>query len=69
VFVVEYPGYADRSGKPTERTLEASADEAFRSLTTNSPIYLVGESLGTGVASYLAGRYPDKVAGVALLAP
>lgn len=31
--------------------------------------YLVGESLGTGVAAFLAGHDPDKVAGIALLAP
>jgi pimeloyl-ACP methyl ester carboxylesterase len=69
VFVVEYPGYADRPGTPSERTLEESADEAFRSLPTNGPVYLVGESLGTGVACWLAGKYPDKIAGVVLLAP
>src|SRR5262249_45823678 len=32
VFIVEYPGYADRPGKPTERTLEAAADEALNHL-------------------------------------
>ena len=26
VFMVEYPGYADRPGKPTERSLDKSAD-------------------------------------------
>jgi pimeloyl-ACP methyl ester carboxylesterase len=69
VFMLEYPGYADRPGKPSERTLDKSADEAFESLGTNRPVYLVGESLGTGVAAHLAGAYPDKVAGVVLLAP
>lgn len=68
VFIVEYPGYADRPGVPTEKTLDESADEAFQLLDTNAPIYLVGESLGTGVSAYLAGRYPNRVAGVALLA-
>ncbi len=69
VFIVEYPGYADRPGKPTEVTLEAAADEAFQLLSTNTPVYLVGESLGTGVAAYLAGKYPDRIAGIVLLAP
>jgi len=69
VFIVEYPGYADRPGKPTERTLYESANEAFELLATNAPIYVVGESLGTGVAAYLAGRFPKRVAGLALLAP
>jgi len=69
VFVVEYPGYADRPGAPTERTLDDSAEEAVRLLAAQGPVYLLGESLGTGVAAYLAGRFPDKVAGVVLLAP
>ncbi|HXC99476.1 MAG TPA: alpha/beta hydrolase, partial [Verrucomicrobiae bacterium] len=69
VFIAEYPGYADRPGAPSERTLEESADEAFQSLATNAPVYLVGESLGTGVACWLAGKHPDKIAGVVLLAP
>jgi pimeloyl-ACP methyl ester carboxylesterase len=69
VFIPEYPGYADRPGKPTERSLYTAADEAFKQLSADKPIYLLGESLGTGVAAYLAGKYPDRVAGVALLAP
>jgi pimeloyl-ACP methyl ester carboxylesterase len=32
-------------------------------------VYLVGESLGTGVAAYLVGHYPEKISGIALLAP
>lgn len=68
VFIVEYPGYADRPGAPSERTLYESSAEALQLLSTNSPIYLVGESLGCGVAAYLAGTYPDRVNGVGLLA-
>jgi len=69
VFMAEYPGYADRPGKPTESSLETAASEAFRRLTNRPPIYVVGESLGTGVAAYVAGAFPDQTAGVALLAP
>jgi uncharacterized protein len=69
VFMVEYPGYADRRGKPTEDALEQSASEAFECLAAQRPIYLVGESLGTGVAAYLAGKYPHRTQGVVLLAP
>jgi pimeloyl-ACP methyl ester carboxylesterase len=69
VFILEYPGYEDRSGSPSQRSLFRAADEAFQLLPTNGPAYLVGESLGTGVAAYLAGKYPDKIAGVVLLAP
>jgi uncharacterized protein len=69
VFIVEYPGYADRPGSPSQSALFQAADEAFQLLDTNKPIYLMGESLGTGVASYLAGIHPDKVAGMILLSP
>ena len=69
VFILEYPGYADRAGKPSQESLFRAADEGMRLLGTNAPVYLVGESLGTGVAAYLAGTYPGKVAGVVLLAP
>jgi hypothetical protein len=69
VFILEYPGYADRAGKPSQESLFRAADEGLRLLGTSAPVYLVGESLGTGVAAYLAGTYPEKVAGVVLFAP
>ncbi|MGD0743910.1 MAG: alpha/beta fold hydrolase [Verrucomicrobiota bacterium] len=69
VFILEYPGYADRPGSPSQRSLFRAADEAFQLLATNGPVYLVGESLGTGVAAYLAGTHPDQVAGAVLFAP
>ena len=69
VFILEYPGYADRPGKPSQDALFRAADEGLRLLATNGPVYLVGESLGTGVAAYLAGTYSDKVAGMVLFAP
>jgi uncharacterized protein len=69
VFILEYPGYADRPGGPSQSSLFRAADEAFQQLATNGPVYLVGESLGTGVAAHLAGTHADKVAGVVLLAP
>lgn len=69
VFIVEYPGYENRPGSPSEPGLDSAAEEAFDLLATNRPIYLVGESLGTGVATYIAGKHPKEVAGVVLLAP
>jgi uncharacterized protein len=69
VFILEYPGYEDRPGSPSQRSLFSAADEAFHMLPTNQPIYLVGESLGTGVASYLAGTYSNKITGIVLISP
>lgn len=69
VYILEYPGYADRPGKPTEKSLFAAAAEGLQMLPTNQPVYLIGESLGTGVASYLAGTWPDRIAGIVLISP
>jgi pimeloyl-ACP methyl ester carboxylesterase len=69
VFILEYPGYADRAGSPSQKSIFHAADEALQLLGTNKPVYLLGESLGSGVAAYLAGTHPDKIAGVILLSP
>jgi uncharacterized protein len=69
VFILEYPGYADRSGSPSQINIFHAADEALQLLGTNQPVYLVGESLGSGVAAYLAGTHPGQVAGMILLSP
>jgi len=69
VFILEYPGYADRPGKPSQKNFFKAADEAFKSLPAGKPTYLLGESLGTGVAAFLAGTYSNRVAGVVLFAP
>lgn len=69
VFILEYPGYADRPGSPSQSSLFRAAGEGLEMLPTNKPIYLVGESLGSGVAAYLAGTHPGKVAGMVLISP
>lgn len=69
MYILEYPGYEDRPGDPSQRTLFAAGVEGLQMLPTNQPIYLVGESLGTGVACYLAGTYPNRIAGMILISP
>ncbi len=69
VFILEYPGYGARPGSPSQTSLCDAADEAILLLEKDGPIYLIGESLGTGVAAYLAGRHPQAVSGVLLIAP
>jgi pimeloyl-ACP methyl ester carboxylesterase len=69
VYILEYPGYEDRAGFPSQGSFFRAADEAIQALPAGLPIYLVGESLGTGVASHLAGAYPNQVRGVVLMAP
>lgn len=68
-YILEYPGYEDRPGQPSQASLFAAADDAFQMLPTNKPIYLVGESLGSGVASYLAGTHTNRITGMVLISP
>ncbi|HEU5397554.1 MAG TPA: alpha/beta fold hydrolase, partial [Verrucomicrobiae bacterium] len=46
-----------------------AAEDGFEMLPTNKPIYVLGESLGSGVACYLAGCHPDRIAGLILISP
>ncbi|MDB6109297.1 MAG: hypothetical protein JWR69_1047 [Pedosphaera sp.] len=69
VYLLEYPGFGARAGSPSQESLFQAADEALTLLGKDTPVYLIGESLGTGVAAYLAGTHPDAVAGVLLVAP
>jgi pimeloyl-ACP methyl ester carboxylesterase len=69
VFILEYPGYGDRAGAPSQKALFDAAEEAFQLLRTNGPVHLLGESLGTGVAAYLAGAHPEAVGGLLLFTP
>jgi uncharacterized protein len=66
VFVMEYPGYGARSGKPAKSTFDAAAVEAYLVLIRTFPassICVAGESIGSGPASMLATqpRPPDKI--------
>lgn len=69
VYILEYPGFGARPGSPNEQSLFQAAAEAIDLLKKEGPIYVMGESLGTGVASYLAGTYPQIIKGVLLIAP
>lgn len=71
VFLFEYPGYGARKGKPSEPAIKAAAARALTSLlqADSRPVFLLGESLGSGVASYLAASFPDEVAGLLLITP
>ena len=66
VFIMEYPGYGTRPGQLSLRSFAEAAQQAYTSLRhrfPNLPVCVVGESLGTGPASYLASTAcpPDKL--------
>jgi pimeloyl-ACP methyl ester carboxylesterase len=69
VYVLEYPGYGSRAGSPDKKSFLAAGDEAFGLLTNGLPQYLVSESIGAGVACYLAGAHPAEVTGFVLFMP
>ncbi|HEY3754879.1 MAG TPA: hypothetical protein VGL42_01900 [Opitutaceae bacterium] len=66
VYVLEYPGYGGRPGKPSKATIDAAAVAAYRQLRgdfPNLPICVASESFGSGPACLLAreSRPPDKI--------
>ncbi len=66
LYILEYPGYGRRPGKPSMKSINAAAIEAFTELRKkfpDLPIGVIGESLGTGPASYLCSRdvSPDRL--------
>ena len=69
VFILEYPGYGARPGSPSQKSFLAAADEAFGLLTNRPPVFVVSESLGTGVAAHVAGTHRERVAGLMFIAP
>src|SRR4051794_264180 len=69
VYLLEYPGYGPRDGSPDEPSFFKAADEALSLLEREGPVHVVGESLGTGVAAFLAGTHSQAVAGLLLIAP
>lgn len=65
VLAYDYPGYGLSAGKPTEKSCYEAAERAFAFLTQKqrippSSIVIVGRSLGSGPACYLAEKYPVK---------
>lgn len=70
VILAEYPGYGARPGKLGEPSLVADAREtiALARRQFGGPLYLVGESLGAGVASAAAAR-GEAIDGLLLITP
>ncbi len=72
IHLLEYPGYGARPGKPSAKSLTAAAIEAIDTLVAENPhrrIWLMGQSLGTGVACAAAAARPEKIAGIVLVTP
>ena len=68
LYLPHYRGYGGSSGRPSEAALFADALAVFDELhRRHAPVMLVGRSLGSGVAAYVASRRP--VSCVVLVTP
>jgi uncharacterized protein len=66
VYILEYPGFGERRGKPSRRAFDAAAREGYADLRARfpgKPICIAGESIGSGPASMLSRERPapDKI--------
>jgi uncharacterized protein len=71
VYVMEYPGYGNRKGTPSMQSINLAASQAYEILRRTYPrhqIGVLGESLGSGPASYI-GSLPDPPGRIVLVVP
>jgi pimeloyl-ACP methyl ester carboxylesterase len=66
VFILEYPGFGQRAGRPSRRSFDAAARAGYSDLRARfpgKPLCVAGESIGSGPASMLARETPapDKI--------
>ena len=61
IYLVNYRGYGGSEGTPTESNLFNDAEVIFETIAaTHSKVSVIGRSLGTGVACWLATQRPVK---------
>lgn len=58
VVAFNYRGYGDSNGKPSEEVLFSDALAIYDAFARNKTVTIMGRSLGTGVATYLASKRP-----------
>lgn len=71
VHLFEYPGYGARPGKRGEASFKTAAAEALATLRAEDsrPIFVLGESIGSGPACALLAAHPQQIAGACLVTP
>jgi len=67
MMTLNYRGYVDSTGKPSEKALYADALSQYDAFAKGREVILVGRSLGTGVATYVASK--REVKGLVLITP
>ena len=71
VIIAEYPGYGARSGSPSEATLIKDGIETAKAVLQEfkEPLFLCGESLGSGVVAGIVASHQVPVKGLLLITP
>ena len=71
VYIFEYPGYGPRPGKPSEAALVDRALDAIDQLMAEdpAPVLIIGESIGSGMASAIADSRSSAVEALLLITP
>jgi len=70
VVLAEYPGYGSVPGQPSEASIREAAGTLIQQLKQKpGSLFVAGQSLGTGVASWAAGAFTKDIAGLILITP
>jgi pimeloyl-ACP methyl ester carboxylesterase len=71
VILAEYPRYGGRKGELGEKAFVNDASETVRLAFVNygEPLFVLGESLGCGVAAAIAKKTSVKIDGIVLITP
>jgi alpha-beta hydrolase superfamily lysophospholipase len=71
VVLAEYPGFGAREGWATVNAALSAAQEDFAVAQARwpGPLYVIGESFGSGIAAQVAAGNPHVVKGVLLFTP
>ena len=71
VILAEYPRYGGRKGELGERSFVSDGNETVRLAFEKfgGPLFLLGESLGCGVAAAVAKETSVKIDGIVLITP
>ena len=71
VFLFEYPGYGARPGSVGKDSFTAAGKSAIEELLAadTRPLFILGESVGSGIACAVVDTLPQRIAGIALVVP
>ena len=68
--MLEYPGYGERLGAPSEHSIKAAAKEAFaKEQARYEKVLVAGESLGAAVTETIFTSWPERIYRLILITP